>query len=1072
MSLRKKVSIFLTFVLMLNCFAMSTPINVEAATKAAVKKISVAKKAVSVKVGDSKRVKFKVSVKGKASKKISVKVSKKSIAKVTVKKSTIVIKGKKVGKTKVTITTKGKNSKGKKLKKSITVEVKKKSATRKTGTPSSAANNNSSASSPAKTAVPTSAPTAVPTAVPVVNKPDANYYTRGEWVEKLAKKLDFDTTSNADEDLFYYADTLDEKYGIMAEIAHANELLPECDAEGYEDPEQDLPVFEADKKLSKEYATYTIVKALGFMDDEEMTLECADKDALRYPLVDAMAVSQGIISLSNNKFNPNDILKKAEADKLLAKLDEFEESAKVDVSNPVDEVQYQGGVIPPETVAETDYTISDYADSQYRVVIKTNDVIAALKENDIFVLPSSEKTVKETAFKVSFLEKESEGYTYLICTKPLLEEIVTDIKFEGIGQVDVDHIEASEGVEVKYIEDTEGEIHTQKDISFGESTSLPGELKFEFGSKEIIENLKVKGSVKVSIPNVTCKMNAKFNGLSGISIDDFVLSMTEKIKVEGELSYTAAESGYELTNSLGNTRWEGGKYEIGRAPIMVGAGGLSLDAIFFISLSAKGTASFGYTLERTNGLQYQNGSIRMIKDYSQSLETISLAGSIKAGFGFELAACEFGWDVAGFEVEAGLGVKATYTPHLDVTPQLHCGEAVAYLYAECSLSEDALLGKYLKEFHKLSWSHEIYNEEKTPYKKDIHFENMKMVDDCTYGTGAIQGTVKDSDGNPISGARIQIYRGTLMKKSTYTDFNGGYTAENLPAGEYRIKVAVTGYGSYEIQESVQHGQTTYLETLIMLNRKENNGLGTVKGDIINAVTGNEISDVTYNVRRNWNNTTGDILTSGTVSKQYSLNLAPGNYTLQFLRDGFIDSEVNIAIVSEDEVYKDVALSPVMLKDDGLLRVVLTWGKNPADLDSHLIGPTLEGDDKFHVYYSDEAYYAYDEDDNDVKVADLDLDDTESYGPETITLHHVNSSGTYSYYVHDFTNKGDSPSTELSSSNAQVRIYQGKTLLKKFNVPTNQGGTLWHVFNYDAKTGEIIPVNKMSYESSSHEVGEE
>lgn len=94
MSLRKKVSIFLTFVLMLNCFAMSTPINVEAATKAAVKKISVAKKAVSVKVGDSKRVKFKVSVKGKASKKISVKVSKKSIAKVMVKKSTIVIKGK------------------------------------------------------------------------------------------------------------------------------------------------------------------------------------------------------------------------------------------------------------------------------------------------------------------------------------------------------------------------------------------------------------------------------------------------------------------------------------------------------------------------------------------------------------------------------------------------------------------------------------------------------------------------------------------------------------------------------------------------------------------------------------------------------------------------------------------------------------------------------------------------------------------------------------------------------------------------------------------------------------------
>ncbi|WP_206387592.1 hypothetical protein [Vibrio owensii] len=40
-----------------------------------------------------------------------------------------------------------------------------------------------------------------------------------------------------------------------------------------------------------------------------------------------------------------------------------------------------------------------------------------------------------------------------------------------------------------------------------------------------------------------------------------------------------------------------------------------------------------------------------------------------------------------------------------------------------------------------------------------------------------------------------------------------------------------------------------------------------------------------------------------------------------------------------------ALSPVMQNLNGL-RVVLTWGKNPLDLDSHLIYPND------HVYYAD------------------------------------------------------------------------------------------------------------------------
>lgn len=55
--------------------------------------------------------------------------------------------------------------------------------------------------------------------------------------------------------------------------------------------------------------------------------------------------------------------------------------------------------------------------------------------------------------------------------------------------------------------------------------------------------------------------------------------------------------------------------------------------------------------------------------------------------------------------------------------------------------------------------------------------------------------------------------------------------------------------------------------------------------------------------------------------------------------------------------------------------------------------------------------------------------------------------------------------ELSNSGAQVRVYRGSDLVAVFNVPTNQGGTLWTVFELSGST--ITPINTMSYESEPY-----
>ena len=51
---------------------------------------------------------------------------------------------------------------------------------------------------------------------------------------------------------------------------------------------------------------------------------------------------------------------------------------------------------------------------------------------------------------------------------------------------------------------------------------------------------------------------------------------------------------------------------------------------------------------------------------------------------------------------------------------------------------------------------------------------------------------------------------------------------------------------------------------------------------------------------------------------------------------------------------------------------------------------------------------------------------------------------------------------LSNSGAQVQVYKGSYLLETFNVPTNQTGNLWTVFEMDGNT--ITPVNTLTNQS--------
>lgn len=138
-----------------------------------------------------------------------------------------------------------------------------------------------------------------------------------------------------------------------------------------------------------------------------------------------------------------------------------------------------------------------------------------------------------------------------------------------------------------------------------------------------------------------------------------------------------------------------------------------------------------------------------------------------------------------------------------------------------------------------------------------------------------------------------------------------------------------------------------------------------------------------------------------------------------------------------------AMSPVMHSLDGL-RVVLNWGEQPEDLDSHFSYPDN------HVFFSHKQGLD----------ANLDVDDINSYGPETITLERKRRNETYVYAVHDYTDLASPESTALSHSDAKVFVYVGESLVRTYYVPRDRIGNLWTVFRIDGN-GEFQDVNEMT-----------
>ncbi len=242
-----------------------------------------------------------------------------------------------------------------------------------------------------------------------------------------------------------------------------------------------------------------------------------------------------------------------------------------------------------------------------------------------------------------------------------------------------------------------------------------------------------------------------------------------------------------------------------------------------------------------------------------------------------------------------------------------------------------------------------------------------------------------------------------------------------------MKYTILSYLFFVMAISPVYSQKEKMGNLMNDMDEEESGNFTLR--FSNALNGDAVDDATITFDDGQKYTTG---AEGKITFKKIDN--DGKYSFTFSKDGFIGVKLDFEVLAGTIFYNTFSVSPSLKL--GAVRIVLEWGAEPHDLDAHLL---KEG--SYHISYRDKIKA-------EDGTAKLDIDAKHGHGPETVTIYSIDNNARYTFYVNDYSNKGNSKSTALGKSKAVVRIYENKGLLREFKIDPLLTGDKWNVFTIE------------------------
>ncbi|MBP7546488.1 MAG: hypothetical protein KA754_00895 [Corallincola sp.] len=174
-----------------------------------------------------------------------------------------------------------------------------------------------------------------------------------------------------------------------------------------------------------------------------------------------------------------------------------------------------------------------------------------------------------------------------------------------------------------------------------------------------------------------------------------------------------------------------------------------------------------------------------------------------------------------------------------------------------------------------------------------------------------------------------------------------------------------------------------------------------------------------------------------IGRSTTISDSQGNFSLpvrvssSVLINAIQGSQSNTRVVTSPES-GTLAIPQCLELQPAAATVRLSWGAEPRDLDSHLLG-NVDGSG-FELYFGNESILVGDQ------LFNLDVDNTSGYGPEMITMPGLPNGGSFHYVVHRYAGFGT-----IASSPARVELnLQGRT--RVFTPPAGDADEYWHVFS--------------------------